>query len=120
MITHQIWSDSFWWLAAELALVQFGVKAFTNWKGYRTAVRGEYEEYRKWMIHSFGITLVAVGARVLVPILLLLSYLFNGLALPAGGIAYMVQEVLNVNIWAGLVLHLVVSEWIVLRSKRGR
>jgi hypothetical protein len=68
------------------------------------------------MMRSFGITLVAVSARVLVPVLLITYYTFNGFMLPEGR-DKMIEEVLNVNIWAGLVLNFVIVEWIILNKK---
>ncbi|CRH68593.1 Uncharacterised protein [Chlamydia trachomatis] len=32
----------------------------------------------------------------------------------------MIEEVLNVNIWAGLALNFVIVEWIILNKKPGR
>jgi uncharacterized membrane protein len=84
----------------------------TTWKANRKAVERKFTEHRIWMVRSFGITLVAVSARVLVPFLLLSYAIFNGFSLP-GGRDQMVDEVLNINIWAGLVLDIVIVEWIV-------
>ena len=92
---------------------------FTCWKGYRTAVNGQFHAHRIWMMRSFGITLVAVSARVLVPVLLITYYTFNGFMLPEGR-DKMIEEVLNVNIWAGLVLNFVIVEWMILNKKTGR
>ncbi|MEK5362730.1 DUF2306 domain-containing protein [Peribacillus castrilensis] len=50
---------------------------FTCWKGYRTAAKGHFNAHRIWMMRSFGITLVAVRARVLVPVLLITYYTFK-------------------------------------------
>jgi hypothetical protein len=66
------------------------------------------------MIRSFGLTLVAVSGRVVVPVLLLAYYTLNGFSLP-GGREQMVEEVLNVNIWAGLILNFIVIEWMILK-----
>ncbi|MBM7652434.1 hypothetical protein [Neobacillus cucumis] len=44
------------------------------------------------MIRSFGVTLVAVSARLMVPVLLLVYYILNGFSLPAGR-EKMVEEV---------------------------
>ena len=74
---------------------------FTCWKGYRAAVRKQFADHRQWMIRSFGVTLVAVSGRILVPILLIIYYTLNDFSLP-GGREKMIEEVLNVNIWAGL------------------
>ncbi|SEO80106.1 hypothetical protein SAMN05518847_11135 [Paenibacillus sp. OV219] len=68
------------------------------------------------MIRSFGITLVAVCARLLVPALFLTYYVLNGLSVPDGKVM-MIENVLNVNIWAGLVVELVLVEWLIV-SKR--
>jgi uncharacterized membrane protein len=89
---------------------------FSCWKGYRTALKQNYEEHRKWMIRSFGITLVAVSGRVVVPVLLLTYYVLNGFSLPEGR-ERMVEEVLNVNIWTGLLLVLIIVEWVILKPK---
>lgn len=88
---------------------------FTCWKGYRTAINRQYEEHRKWMIRSFGITLVAVSARLLVPVLLLLYFILHGFSLPHG-METVIGEVLNVNIWAGLILNFVIVEWVILKK----
>lgn len=90
---------------------------FTCWKGYRTAVRKRFDEHRKWMIRSFGITLVAVSGRLLVPVLLLTYYSLNGFSLPEER-EKMVEEALNVNIWAGLIVNFIIIEWIILKSKK--
>jgi uncharacterized membrane protein len=86
---------------------------YTCWKGFRAAVRKEIDEHRRWMIHSFGVTLVAVSARLLVPVLLLTYYILNGFSLPAGR-EKMVEEVLNVNIWVGLIVNFMIIEWKIL------
>ncbi|MED4229319.1 DUF2306 domain-containing protein [Neobacillus cucumis] len=88
---------------------------YTCWKGCWAAVRKEFSEHRRWMIRSFGVTLVAVSARLLVPVLLLAYYILNGFSLPIGK-EKMVEEVLNVNIWAGLILNIVIIEWKILHS----
>ncbi|QGQ98860.1 DUF2306 domain-containing protein [Paenibacillus psychroresistens] len=87
----------------------------TCWKGYRYAMKGQFKEHRIWMIRSFGITLVAVSARIVVPLLLLSYFLLNGLTIP-GGREQMVEEVLNVNIWVGLLLNFIIVEWIILKK----
>ncbi|MBD0379994.1 DUF2306 domain-containing protein [Paenibacillus sedimenti] len=90
---------------------------FTTWKGYRTAVRKRFDEHKKWMIRSFGMTLVAVSGRVLVPVLLFAYYTLNVFSLP-GGREKMIEEVLNVNIWAGIILNFIIIEWMILKSSK--
>lgn len=89
----------------------------TCWKGYRTAVHRRFVDHRIWMIRSFGITLVAVCARLMVPVLFLTYYVLNGLSIP-GGKDMMIERVLNVNIWAGLVVELVLVEWLIVSRYR--
>jgi hypothetical protein len=87
----------------------------TTWNGYRSAVNRRFNQHRIWMIRSFGITLVAVSARLLVPLLLLSYYILKGFTIPGGRIK-MVEEVLNVNIWVGLLLNFIIVEWIILKK----
>jgi hypothetical protein len=87
----------------------------TCWNGYRSAVKRRFKEHRIWMMRSFGVTLVAVSARLLVPLMLLSYYILNGFAIP-GGRERMVEEVLNVNIWVGLLLNFIIVEWIFLKK----
>jgi hypothetical protein len=89
----------------------------TSWNGYRSAVKRRFNEHRIWMIRSFGVTLVAVSARLLVPLLLLSYYILNGFTVPGGSVR-MVEEVLNVNIWVGLLLNFIIVEWIILKKER--
>ncbi|SEN37223.1 DUF2306 domain-containing protein [Paenibacillus sp. OV219] len=89
----------------------------TCWNGYRAAVKGRFPEHRIWMMRSFGITLVAVSARLLMPLLLLSYYILSGFSIP-GGRTRMVEEALNVNIWVGLLLNFVIIEWIILKKMK--
>ncbi|MBM7567805.1 DUF2306 domain-containing protein [Paenibacillus sacheonensis] len=90
---------------------------FTTWRGYRSAVNRDFTAHRRWMIRSFGITLVAVSGRLLVPVLLLTYGVLHGFSLPEGREG-MVDAVLNVNIWAGLIVNFMLVEWVFLKPKR--
>jgi len=90
---------------------------FTAWKGYRSAVRKDFEAHRAWMIRSFGFTLVAVSARALVPVLLLTYAVLHGFSLP-GGREEMVAAVLKANVGIGLILNIAIVEWVVLRKRQ--
>jgi len=89
---------------------------FTTIKGILSAKKKHYIAHQIWMTRSFGITLVAVSGRVLVPFILLAYFLLNGLDLP-GGRERMIEEALNVNIWVGLLINLIIIEWIILKRK---
>lgn len=92
---------------------------FTCWKGYRAAVKGNFDDHRKWMIRNFGVTLIAVSGRLVMPLLLLAYYVLNGFSIP-GGRVEMVEEALNINIWVGIVVNFMIVDWIILKSKKGR
>ncbi|TCP29620.1 putative membrane protein DUF2306 [Scopulibacillus darangshiensis] len=92
---------------------------FTCWKGYRKAVKRHFNEHRVWMLRSVGLTLVAVSARLLVPVLLLLYYILNDFSLP-GGRDQVFEVILNVNIWVGLVLNFIIVEWVILKKSKGK
>ncbi|CAN7605059.1 DUF2306 domain-containing protein [Paenibacillus sp. LjRoot56] len=90
----------------------------TTWNGFRFAVKGQLAQHRIWMMRSYAITLVAVSARVIVPICILLYLAMHGFHLPEGGRAQMVAEILNINVCLSLIINLVVVEWFLLRSKK--
>lgn len=71
------------------------------------------------MIRSFSITLVAVSARALVPILLLAYCILNGFTLSEGR-NKIVEEVLNVNIWVGIELNFIIVEWFILKKRNDK
>jgi len=88
----------------------------TCWNGWRAAVRRRMEEHRVWMIRSFGMTLAVASARLLTPVLMLIDAALHGFTLP-GGLEGMIGDVLNVNVWVGLLLNLVIVEWGILRRR---
>ncbi|WP_274653893.1 DUF2306 domain-containing protein [Paenibacillus humicola] len=88
---------------------------FTTWKGCRAAAGRNFRAHRVWMIRSFGMTLVAVSARALVPLLILLYLALNRFTLPDGR-AGMIDSVLTVNIWAGLAADFIIVEWVLFRK----
>lgn len=108
------YAENFTKALAFLVLAVFWL--FTTGKAYRKAVKRRLNEHREWMIRSFGVTLVAVSARILVPVILLCFAAFHGFTLP-GGIEQTIGEVLKVNIWVGLVLDIVIVEWLILNRK---
>ncbi|GGI12535.1 hypothetical protein GCM10007380_13400 [Gottfriedia solisilvae] len=42
--------------------------------------------------------------------------MLNGFSLP-GEREQMVEEVLNVNIWVGLIINVIIIEWVILNKK---
>ncbi|MGO4268343.1 DUF2306 domain-containing protein [Paenibacillus sp. TAF58] len=92
----------------------------TTWKGFRYAVKKQIDEHRVWMIRSYAITLVATSARLVVPICILLYLAMQGFDLPAGGREQMVADILEINIWVGLLINLIGVEWFLLRASKGK
>ncbi len=93
---------------------------FTTWKGFRYAVKKQFDEHPVWMIRSYAITLVATSARLIVPICILLYIAKMGFHLPAGGREQMVADILEINIWIGLLINLMVVEWFLLKPRKGK
>lgn len=90
----------------------------TTWNGFRYAVKGKLPQHRIWMIRSYAVTLVAISSRLIVPVCILLYLAFHGFKLPEGGREQMVTDILNINVWIGLLLNLLVVEWYVLRPRK--
>ncbi|CAG7617666.1 DUF2306 domain-containing protein [Paenibacillus allorhizosphaerae] len=98
----------------QLAFITLALLWFiTSWKGYRRIRQGRLEEHRLWMLRSYAVTLVAATARVVTPLCLLAYIASHGT--PAGGVQAAIGPVLEVNIWVGLVLNLLICEWIFAR-----
>lgn len=91
---------------------------FTCWRGYVTARRKQFRQHRVWMIRNYAMTLVAVAARVLVPVCILLYLAFNGFRLPEGR-EQMIADILEVNIWLGLAVNLILIEWVIKKPETG-
>lgn len=91
---------------------------FTCWKGFRYAVKGQLSQHRSWMIRSYAITLVATTARLVVPLCILLYLTMHGFHLPEGGREQMIDDILDVNVWIGLIINLVVVEWYLLSRRK--
>ncbi|WP_165972257.1 DUF2306 domain-containing protein [Paenibacillus piri] len=97
------------WALAVLWLV-------TGWKGYRAVRSKRIESHGQWMMRNYAVTLVAASARIITPILLLIYVAGHP---GSNGILDALGHVLEVNIWTGLVLNLIVVEWVLMR-RRGK
>lgn len=70
------------------------------------------------MVRNYSLTLVAASARLPYSILHP-DHLAGHGSQSVGGVAAVVKEVLEINIWVGLTANLVIAEWIILsRIKR--
>lgn len=86
----------------------------TTWKGYRMTIKKQFSDHRRWMIRSFGFTLVAVCARVMMPVILLVYVTFYRFHLPMG-IRGMIESALNINIWVGMMINIIIVEWFIIK-----
>jgi len=75
-------------------------------QAYRRIRAGDATSHRRWMIRSFALTLAAVTLRIELPLQI------------AAGIPF--HDAYQVVSWVCWVPNLIVAEWIVLRSERGR
>ncbi|OPH53363.1 hypothetical protein BC351_05705 [Paenibacillus ferrarius] len=91
---------------------------FTTWKGFRFAVKRKFPEHRLWMIRSYAVTLVATSGRLIVPFCILIYLAMHGFHLPEGGREQMIADILEVNIWLGLLINLFLVEWFLLRGRK--
>jgi len=90
---------------------------FTGWNGYLTARRKQFEEHGVWMIRNYALTLVAASARLLTPLCLSI-YLLGHRNEPFQGVRPILEHVLEVNIWFGLAVNFVISEWLIISRRR--
>ncbi|WP_282935523.1 DUF2306 domain-containing protein [Paenibacillus sp. RC67] len=86
---------------------------FTGWKGYRAARKKSFEAHGVWMIRNYAITLVAASARIVTPLCLLI-YLLLHRGIPFQGVEPILNQVLEVNIWIGLVANIIIAEWMIV------
>jgi uncharacterized membrane protein len=87
----------------------------TGGLAYRAARRRDFAAHRAWMLRNYALTFLAVTARVLVPVLLLVQLPFGG-ADPAR-----VPELIPIGQTLGWIVNLALVElFIVRRSGRSR
>ncbi|WP_239615058.1 DUF2306 domain-containing protein [Cohnella mopanensis] len=87
---------------------------FTGWKGLHSASHRRFDEHRVWMVRNYAITLVASTARLITPICILI-FVLGGRNTEGGGVEFVLGHVLEVNIWLGLVVNLLIAEWLIVR-----
>ncbi|HEX7737806.1 MAG TPA: DUF2306 domain-containing protein [Ktedonobacteraceae bacterium] len=90
----------------------------SGWKAWRAIRRGQVEKHRLWIVRNYALTLVAVFARLVVPLLIVFQALQGTLL--AGGFATLLEESLGTGVWLSIVLNLVFADWLVNRSQKIR
>jgi uncharacterized membrane protein len=89
----------------------------TAWLAVRAVRRHDIEGHRSWMTRNYALTFLAVTARILVPLMLLVRLPFTGETL--GAAADSVPSVVPIGQVLGWVVNLVIAE-MVIRRRRAR
>lgn len=80
----------------------------------RAIRRGDVAAHRAWMTRNYALTFLAVTARILVPLSLLVQIPFTGTA----GLAAMAPSLIPIGQVAGWVVNLAVAEVLIRRRRR--
>ena len=89
--------------AAPTALLWLGTTAM----GWRTALRRKWQTHREWMIRSYALTLSAITLRAW-------KYAIVFAFEPRP------MDVYRLVAWLGFIPNLMLAEWLIRRSRRGR
>jgi uncharacterized membrane protein len=92
------------------AAVLWGV---TGALAYRAARRRDFTAHRAWMMRNYALTFLAVTARVLVPLLLLVQVPFGA----AGDIGARAPAMIPVGQTLGWIVNLIVAEFLIRRTR---
>ncbi|OZM82095.1 DUF2306 domain-containing protein [Pseudonocardia sp. MH-G8] len=87
----------------------------TAWLAVRAIRRGDLEAHRSWMTRNYALTFLAVTARILVPLMLLVRLPFTGEGLAAAADA--VPSVIPIGQVLGWVVNLVIAEIVISRRR---
>jgi uncharacterized membrane protein len=104
-----LYTDSFIRQIAFLTLAVLWL--FTGWKAYRTVRQRRFADHRLWMIRNYAMTMVAVTARIAVPLLILVLFLRGDAT--ADNLRELMPEAIGVGVWLGLVVNLALAEWVI-------
>lgn len=85
------------------------------WKAYRAIRLRRIVRHSIWMTRNYALTLVAVVARIIVPLSILVRLLRGQISLPLN-ISEVLDTTLGAGVWLALVLNIVLVEWLILRQ----
>ncbi|MFI7032570.1 DUF2306 domain-containing protein [Microbispora rosea] len=85
----------------------------TGGLAYRAARRRDFDSHRDWMMRNYALTFLAVTARVLVPLLLLVQIPFRGA--DPGSMGELATSLIPIGQTLGWIVNLVVVETIIRR-----
>lgn len=109
-----IWSGR---LMTQIGLVTAAVLWLTTGGlAYRAARRHDFAAHRAWMMRNYALTFLAVTARMLVPLLLLVQVPFT--AGGAGSIGDKAPAMIPIGQTLGWIINLAVAETVIRRRRR--
>ncbi|MFB9235603.1 DUF2306 domain-containing protein [Plantactinospora siamensis] len=109
-----IWSDR---LLTQVGLSTAAVLwLITGGLAYRAARRRDFADHRAWMMRNYALTFLAVTARILVPVLLLVQIPFGGA--DAGSIGARAPSMIPIGQTLGWIINLIVVERLIRRRPR--
>jgi uncharacterized membrane protein len=88
----------------------------TGGLAYRAARRHDFNAHRRWMLRNYALTFLAVTARILVPLLLLVQILFGGA--DAASIGARAPSMIPIGQTVGWIVNLIVAEGLIRRAPR--
>jgi hypothetical protein len=88
----------------------------TGGLAYRAARRRDFTAHRDWMTRNYALTFLAVTARILVPLLLLVQLPFRGA--DPGSMGELATSMIPIGQTMGWVVNLVVVESVIRRRRR--
>ncbi|WP_239109073.1 DUF2306 domain-containing protein [Microbispora siamensis] len=88
----------------------------TGGLAYRAARRRDFAAHRDWMTRNYALTFLAVTARILVPLLLLVQLPFRGA--DPGSMGELATSMIPIGQTLGWVVNLVVVESVIRRRRR--
>lgn len=88
----------------------------TGGLAYRAARRRDFDSHRNWMMRNYALTFLAVTARILVPLLLLVQLPFRGA--DPGSMGELATSMIPIGQTLGWVVNLLVVESVIRRRRR--
>jgi uncharacterized membrane protein len=88
----------------------------TGLLAFRAIRRGDIEVHQRWMTRNYAMTLAAVFARLLVPLVIVLLILKN----PAtgGNFNSLLRECLGIGVWLSIVVNLTIADWLINQRQK--
>lgn len=89
----------------------------TTVAGFTAALRGRYDDHRRWMVRNVALTTSIVTAR---PIFYANFYVISWWLSPTYAKEPFTQftQAYATGIWLSIIIHLVIAEWVILRPRR--